>query len=612
MAKTVDFKETRKEMLEINKGLKEVISYQTELGQLKRKLNDTNERETELLGDVLDKTKDIMKNRKSMTEEQLNTVDLHKLERRLIAEGLEDQVKFVQKLKQEHNIQKQINREVNAQAKMYESIGSSIDGFIKSIPGIGGILSDVLGTADLGKEMSEGFRTELARAGGGSGFFSGAGQEFAGGFGTSLFTRRGGGSESRDAVKNFFGSGLMGAMGLTALVAATAGLFSRAMSQGFEAVGVKNTLKRLFFGSAFDGLKDAFGNMGQANLRTLMAMRLNRFRFGISETDQAKILAAQVNISGATKQTALNIQQGIARSAALRGVLPADVFQDIANNTEMFAQFAQDGGENLGEAAIKARQLGISLDTVSKITDSVLDFQSSIENELQASLLIGRQLNLNRARELAMVGDIAGLQDEIVKQIGSEAELQQMNAIQRKKLAGALGITVSELNRLASGEMEIKNSDMKQNTDAIKGLTVALAIATAGLGAKLLGQGLQYAGSLFTAGGFKALGAQAPAGGVQIGNKFYKGGQFLPMDVRGKPAGLASSAGMAGTSLIGRAGQVGLIVAAIATVTTLVRNIAGTSKETADNTRKSVADKNFVSSPFISSTVLQRDNRVGG
>jgi len=611
MAKTVDFTQTKQDMLDINKGLKEVISYQTELGQLKRKYNDANEREADLLSDVLDKTKDIMKNRKSMTEEQLNTVDLHKLERRLIAEGLEDQVQFVQKLKQEHNIQKQINREVNAQAKMYESIGSSIDGFIKSIPGIGGILSDVLGTADLGKEMSEGFRTELARAGGGQGFFSGAGQEFAGGFGTSLFTRRRGGSESRNAVKNFFGSGLRGALGLTALVAATAGLFSRAMSQGFEAVGVKNTLKRLFFGSAFDGLKDAFGNMGQANLRTLMAMRLNRFRFGISESDQSKILAAQVNISGATKQTALNIQQGIARSAALRGVLPADVFQDIANNTEMFAQFAQDGGENLGEAAIKARQLGISLDTVSKITDSVLDFQSSIENELQASLLIGRQLNLNRARELAMVGDIAGLQDEIVKQIGSEAELQQMNAIQRKKLAGALGITVSELNRLSSGEKEKKNSDMKQNTDAIKGLTVALAIATAGLGARLLGQGLQYAGSLFTRGGFKTLGANAPAGGVQIGNKFYKGGQFLPMDVRGKPAGLASSAGMAGTSLIGRAGQVGMIVAAIAGVTTLVRSIAGTSKETADNTRKSVADKNFVSSPFISSTVLQRDNRVG-
>ena len=53
------------------------------------------------------------------------------------------------------------------------------------------------------------------------------------------------------------------------------------------------------------------------------------------------------------------------------------------------------------------------------------------------------------------------------------------------------------------------------------------------------------------------------------------------------------------------------IVAAITAIGAVVNRIAGTSKETADNTRKSVADKNFVSSPFISSTVLQTDNRIG-
>ena len=92
------------------------------------------------------------------------------------------------------------------------------------------------------------------------------------------------------------------------------------------------------------------------------------------------------------------------------------------------------------------------------------NFQSSIESELKASLLIGRQLNLNEARRLAMAGDMAGLQEEILRQVGSEEELQRMNAIQRKSLAGALGVTVSELNKLASGELEVKNSDMKQNT----------------------------------------------------------------------------------------------------------------------------------------------------
>ena len=200
MAKgTVDFTQTKQDMLDINKGLKDIVSYSNELGKIKNKYNKANEREQDILSDVLDATKSIMKNRKMLSDEQLNSVDLHKLERKLIAEGLHDQIKMVQKLKEENNIQKQINREVNAQAKLYENMGSSIDDFIRKIPGIGGLLADVLGTGDLGKEMSQGFRTEMARGGGVSEFLKNAGGEFAGGFGVSLFEggRIGGGKGHR-------------------------------------------------------------------------------------------------------------------------------------------------------------------------------------------------------------------------------------------------------------------------------------------------------------------------------------------------------------------------------------------------------------------------------
>ena len=77
------------------------------------------------------------------------------------------------------------------------------------------------------------------------------------------------------------------------------------------------------------------------------------------------------------------------------------------------------------------------MDTVSKIADTLLDFQSSIESELKASLLIGRQLNFNRARELALTGDLAGLQQEVVRLVGSEQELNRLNVVQRKALAGS-------------------------------------------------------------------------------------------------------------------------------------------------------------------------------
>jgi hypothetical protein len=458
------------------------------------------------------------------------------------------------------------------------------------------MLADVLGTGDLGKEMSEGFRTEMSRGGGIGEFGKNVGGEFGGGLMAKMFDRQKGGSRAKDAAKGFFSGGLTSAFALTAVVASAGGLFSLAMSQGLQAISVKNTFKRLFAGGAFDGLREAFGNMGQANMKTLMSMRLNRFRFGIDEKDQAKILAAQVNISGATKDTALNIQSGIAKSAAMRGVLPADVFQDIANNTEQFATFAKDGGQNIGEAAIRARELGISLDTVFKVSDGILDFQSSIENELKASLLIGRQLNLNEARRLAMAGDMAGLQEEILRQVGSEEELQRMNAIQRKSLAGALGVTVSELNKLASGDLEVKNSDMVQNTSQMASLTAVMGIvASVGI-ASLAAQGLRYTSRMFKIGGtgFKeqnrlksVMAAHNPS--TRPNSSYFQAKTQLDAMRAGDTGRLRGMAGIAARGVF----KIGMLVAAVGAITKVVDTISGNSAETAKNTGRSVRETQF-------------------
>jgi hypothetical protein len=589
----------------VNEGLKDTISYMEDIAKLAAKANDMSERQFKTTKDILDKTKDIYSNRKDLTEEQLTSVDLHKLERKMIAEGLEDHIQIVQKLKQEHNIQKQINRTINAQAKVYNNIGSSIDSFIRKIPG-GGFLGDLLGTGDLGKEMSEGFRTEMSRGGGVTEFLKNAGGEFAGGFGVSLFEggRIGGGKgkagsestlrKSKEAAKQFFTGGFKGALGTVAVFAAASKLFSVSMAQGFQSQGLGQAAKRLFFGGAFEGIREAFGTGAKAERGTLVRMIMNRRRFGISDKDQAKILSAQVNIAGLSQKSALNIQSSLASSAAMRGVLPEDVFQDIANNTEQFATYAKDGGQNIGEAAIRARELGISLDTVFKVSDGILDFQSSIENELKASLLIGRQLNLNEARRLAMAGDMAGLQEEILRQVGTEEELQRMNSIQRKSLAGALGITVSELNRLASGELEVKNSDMKQNTMALQSLTFAMGALAVGLGVKIAGRTLNYAGSLIGFGG----GFSGQGFGVDQFRKMGMPGRRVKMaELKlGNPDAFKPIGNAAGLGMAARAGQVGMIVAGIALIGTLVKKLVGSSEQTAKNTKSSITNQNFITS----------------
>tara|TARA_R110002020_G_scaffold179575_1_gene373224 strand:+ start:902 stop:3238 length:2337 start_codon:yes stop_codon:yes gene_type:complete len=99
----------------------------------------------------------------------------------------------------------------------------------------------------------------------------------------------------------------------------------------------------------------------------------------------------------------------------------------------------------LAEAAAKARQFGLNLEQADKIASSLLDFESSIENELQAELLTGKNLNLEKARELALNNDIAGAAEEIAKQVGSSADFANMNRIQQEALAKAAGLTRDEL-----------------------------------------------------------------------------------------------------------------------------------------------------------------------
>jgi hypothetical protein len=101
--------------------------------------------------------------------------------------------------------------------------------------------------------------------------------------------------------------------------------------------------------------------------------------------------------------------------------------------------------KELAKAVLQAKALGVELSTVEAISSSLLQFESSIENELAAELLIGRDLNLEKARTLALNGDIAGVAEEIAKQIGSAEDFTNMNVIQQEALAKAVGMTRDQL-----------------------------------------------------------------------------------------------------------------------------------------------------------------------
>jgi hypothetical protein len=147
------------------------------------------------------------------------------------------------------------------------------------------------------------------------------------------------------------------------------------------------------------------------------------------------------------KDTNRAISAGIVAAQKSTGVQinARQVFQEIGKlNAGITAKFQQNP-EALAAAVAQAKALGTNLETVDKIGDSLLNWESSIENQLKAQLLTGKEINLEKARYAALTGDQATLTKEITDQVGSLSDFQKMNVIAQKSLAEAFGLSREEM-----------------------------------------------------------------------------------------------------------------------------------------------------------------------
>jgi hypothetical protein len=118
----------------------------------------------------------------------------------------------------------------------------------------------------------------------------------------------------------------------------------------------------------------------------------------------------------------------------------------------------------IAAAVVQAKALGLELEQVTGIAESLLNFESSISNELEAELLTGRALNLEQARYLALTNDIEGVAKEIANQGITAAEFGSMNMIQQKAIAEAVGLTKEELAQSLINQQALNKAGMTGKT----------------------------------------------------------------------------------------------------------------------------------------------------
>jgi len=170
----------------------------------------------------------------------------------------------------------------------------------------------------------------------------------------------------------------------------------------------------------------------QVGLQADEAAQIQRFAVLNGKTSEETYRSFVRGLTATRNQlkVGINFKAALAEASKISGQLAAN----LGNNPEMIAK-----------AVVTAKAFGMTLEQVAAAGDKLLDFGSSLESELKAELLLGKQLNLERARAAALAGDQVTLTEELAKNVGTAAEFTKLNRLQQNALAESVGMTSDAL-----------------------------------------------------------------------------------------------------------------------------------------------------------------------
>lgn len=169
---------------------------------------------------------------------------------------------------------------------------------------------------------------------------------------------------------------------------------------------------------------------------------------GLQGEEGAKIYGIGKLNNMTAHQTAVAIGDQVVNTRKATGITLdyRKVLTDVAKVGGQLAAQYKNNPALLAQAVTQAQLLGLTLEQTAKMGSSLVDdFAGSLGRELEAELLTGKALNLEQARYFALMGDSAKAAKELMDNVGGIEEYQQLNVLQQKSLAAAIGLTTDEL-----------------------------------------------------------------------------------------------------------------------------------------------------------------------
>jgi hypothetical protein len=275
-------------------------------------------------------------------------------------------------------------------------------------------------------------------------------------------------------------------------------------------------------------LSKEFGGLKDVTFQTQLNTNLMATNMGISGDEAASVVGNFARMNQGSAATAMDMAATTKAMGKAAGVPIDSLMKDVAGSSKAFAEYGKDGGLNIAKAAVSAAKLGVGMDSLTKVTDSLLDFETSINAEMELGAMMGKQLNLDRARGLAATGDMTGAVKETLQQLGGIDEFNKMDIFQKRKAAELLGLSVDEYQKMAANADKLNDDGTVQLStfDSMKETLTALATGPLGSMVKGLGTGVMMAAQM--GGSFAQMGVDVKgmvAGGLNKIKGLFGGGK---------------------------------------------------------------------------------------
>jgi hypothetical protein len=211
----------------------------------------------------------------------------------------------------------------------------------------------------------------------------------------------------------------------------------------------------------------ALGTNARLNKEDLTTMTKLVTQAGFQHSELMEIEKLSLSQGKSLEDNTKEILGGAKAYASRKGIVvnEKEVLKEVNKMSASLKLSLGGSASKMAEAVVQAKMFGLTLEQAEKISSSLLQFESSIESELSAELLTGKELNFEKARQLALEGKTADAAAEVAKQVGSSKDFTKMNVIQQEALAKAAGMTKDELAQsLMDKEAMAKMNDQEGAT----------------------------------------------------------------------------------------------------------------------------------------------------